>query len=171
MLYRRFKGRYDKEYEELWSRLVPKSGPAQTVQGELVRVIGKLASECYRNGNGNWDMGFRMFTNFLYKYLRDPAVFSPPIIKQIEQDISEIRAVGSGAKRLVYKEEEDTYDRVTDRVVEWCQHYSQPIKLTKNPTLSTGNEQRTAIRSKPKSKKSATRRTKAAVKRAKRKAT
>lgn len=111
------------------------SGQADTIQGELVRVIGRLASEFYRNGNGNWDMGFRMYTNFLYKHLQDKTVFDAQAIRQMEEDIQEIRDFGSGKKDLVYEEGEDAFDRITDRVVEWCQQHPELIKRDKNPKL------------------------------------
>ena len=44
-LYADGNGKYQKEYDELWSALVPESGSAASLQGELVRLIGRLASE------------------------------------------------------------------------------------------------------------------------------
>ena len=43
------------EQEKLWKKLVPAEGRAKSVQGELIRCMGKLTDEAYRNGNGNWD--------------------------------------------------------------------------------------------------------------------
>jgi hypothetical protein len=128
-------GKRQAEYEELWDRLVPDSGQAETVQGELVRVIRRLDSECERNGNGNWDRGFRMFTDFLYWHLRDPAVFDPPAIAQIERDINQVRAMGNRTEPLEYAEGEDAFDRIADRVVEWCLYYPEPIANPCNPRL------------------------------------
>ena len=135
MLYTSGKGRYQAEYEELWDRFVPVSGQANTVQGELVRVIGKLADQYYRNGRSNWDRGFRMLTNILYRHLRDPAVFSQEVLHEIQRDIAAIRAWGSGELQLPYTDEEDPFDCITDRVVEWCQHYTTPIAHIANPKL------------------------------------
>ncbi|RYG70638.1 hypothetical protein EON80_07370 [bacterium] len=131
MLYGKGQGRYNQEYRELWDKLVPASGQASTVQGELVRVIGRLASEFYRNGNCNWDMGFRRFTNFLAKHLKDKKVFDAATLNQIEADIQELRVI---AKDWV-EDGEDVYDRITDRVVEWCQHYPEPIPREIDPKL------------------------------------
>lgn len=135
MLYNRGKGRYNKQYGDLWDQLVPKSGQAITTQGELVRTIGRLASEFYRNGNGYWDMGFRMYTNFLNKYLLDKRFFDAETIRQIKQDITEIRDFGSGKKGLEYTGGEDAFDRLTDRVVEWCQQNPELIKRDRDPKL------------------------------------
>ncbi|MBN2578872.1 MAG: hypothetical protein JXB10_07770 [Pirellulales bacterium] len=135
MLYNQGKGHYDQEYAKLWKELVPVSGQAKTIQGELVRVIGRLADEFYRNGNTNWDVGYRIFTNFLSKHLLEDKLFNAQTLDQIKQDIAEIRDFGSGKKNLEYIEGEDAFDRITDRVVEWCQHNSVPIEHTHNPKL------------------------------------
>lgn len=137
MLYPLGQGRYHKEYGALWDKLVPKEGQADTIQGELVRAIGKLSDEFYRNGNINWDMGFRMCTNFLYRRLRDDKVFNAGTIKQIEKDIAEIRGLGNGKNSpgCMEEGEEDAFDRITDRVVEWCWRYPELIKRDKNPKL------------------------------------
>jgi hypothetical protein len=35
------------EHQRLWGELVPSNGQADTVQGELVRCMGKLTDEAY----------------------------------------------------------------------------------------------------------------------------
>jgi len=47
------KGAYQKEYDELWERHVPASGMARTLNGELIRAIGRLTYEYFNNGNFN----------------------------------------------------------------------------------------------------------------------
>src|SRR5262245_49332438 len=49
----------------VWQNLVPKSGAATSVQGELLRSIERLRWEAQQNGNINWDEGFRLFIAFL----------------------------------------------------------------------------------------------------------
>lgn len=46
-------GAYSKELYELYTKLVPDSGNAQTVHGELVRAVSRLGYEYYNNGNCN----------------------------------------------------------------------------------------------------------------------
>lgn len=135
MLYTYGNGRYQSEYQALWDSLVPDMGQADTVQGELVRVIGRLASEYYRNGRSNWDGGFRKYTNYLYRHLRDAHVFPPETIAQIETDIAAIRAWGSRIRSIPYVDDEDPFDRVTDRVVEWCRRYPTPVPHVHDPKL------------------------------------
>ena len=40
--------------KSIWDRLVPRSGPCRSLQGELVRASLRLQSEYYRNGLGNY---------------------------------------------------------------------------------------------------------------------
>jgi hypothetical protein len=49
----------------IWRNLVPKSGQADTVQGELLRAVEKLSWEAQNNGNINWDDRFEMLIEFL----------------------------------------------------------------------------------------------------------
>lgn len=46
-------GAYQNEYDGLWDRMVPASGMAKTLNGELVRAVGRLTHEYFNNGNGN----------------------------------------------------------------------------------------------------------------------
>lgn len=134
MRYARGEGRYDEEYADLWARLVPRGGQAETVQGELVRAIGRLASECYRNGSTNWDDGFRAFAEFAERHVRDASVFDESTICGIEQDLAEIQRYGE-EEEPPYEEGEDAFDRLTDRVVEWCRVHPDPIPRSIDPEL------------------------------------
>lgn len=48
---------WQEEYGRLWDELVPGRGQVPTVQGELIRCVGRLTDEAYRNGNQNWSAG------------------------------------------------------------------------------------------------------------------
>ncbi|WP_414831758.1 ankyrin repeat domain-containing protein [Afifella sp. YEN Y35] len=50
--------RWEDRFNELWELLVPSSGAAQTVQGEVVRLAGKIQRELDGNGGANWDDDF-----------------------------------------------------------------------------------------------------------------
>ena len=47
------KGYYQDDYNILWNNLVPSSGEADTVHGELIRAIGRLYYDYCNNGNIN----------------------------------------------------------------------------------------------------------------------
>lgn len=46
-------GAYNEEYSRLYDELVPASGDAKTVHGELIRAISRLGYEYNNNGNCN----------------------------------------------------------------------------------------------------------------------
>jgi hypothetical protein len=45
--------RWQDQQQELWALLVPSNGPAATVQGEVIRIAGRVADEIDRNGGAN----------------------------------------------------------------------------------------------------------------------
>jgi len=47
------------QHAQLWDLLVPSGGPARTVQGEVIRISGRVAHEILDNGGGNWDAQYR----------------------------------------------------------------------------------------------------------------
>jgi hypothetical protein len=116
--------------------LVPRSGQAETVQGELVRAIGRLATEWSRNGNINWDDGFLRFVEYLREHLLRPTAFDKPTRDQIDADLREIEAIGEGTAGYSAWDEECAYDRVTDRVVEWCRMHPEPIARERDPGMT-----------------------------------
>ncbi len=60
----------DKLFQMLWEYLVPPCGKAQTAQGEIIRIAGRVQHEFSGNGCINWDKDFhKMLDNFL-EYLR-----------------------------------------------------------------------------------------------------
>ena len=51
--------RWQDQHQELWELLVPSKGPASIVQGEVIRIAGRIADEIDRNGGANWDADYR----------------------------------------------------------------------------------------------------------------
>ncbi|HEC86934.1 MAG TPA: hypothetical protein ENI49_03585 [Thermoplasmatales archaeon] len=43
-------GKYQKEYDKLYKKLVPDSGKAKTTDGELLRCMTRIYYEAYNNG-------------------------------------------------------------------------------------------------------------------------
>jgi hypothetical protein len=52
-------GPWEDRFQALWDSLVPSSGAAATVQGEVVRIAGRIARELDGNGGVNWDAAYR----------------------------------------------------------------------------------------------------------------
>ncbi len=56
---------------KLWDELVPPRNAASNVQGELLRCIGSLTDEAYRNGNINWGPHLVEMVDTLERFLLD----------------------------------------------------------------------------------------------------
>lgn len=123
----------EKEYFEtaqyLWQTYVPESGQAETVQGELMRAIEKLRDEAQRNGNGNWDEGFEILAKYIQATLLNAHLFGNTETGQIKSDIR--RLLAHDTPYL----EDDLYDRITERIVDWYVENQKPIPHKINPDL------------------------------------
>ena len=126
MLYIEFKGRYQKEYDELFDLLVPQRGEADSVQGELVRAVRKLERDFYRNGSANFFPNYQALATYLRNKLCLKSIFDTEIIEQIKEDVEIMKRHGRGFTG----EDEGCYDRMTDRVVEYCR--ARPILIWRN---------------------------------------
>jgi hypothetical protein len=123
-----------KEYLEIgkhiWKTYVPKSGQAETIQGELLRSCEKLADEAQRNGNINFNEDCHVILiSFLRQYLTDDTVFDRKTIKQINQDLDTI-----SIEDQPYTED-DLYDRLRERIVDWYLKNKTPIPHIENIDL------------------------------------
>jgi len=109
------------EAKRIWRDFVPRSGQAETVQGELLRAVEKFRDGAFRNGNGNWDEGFEILLRYLEEHLLDPAVYSE---KTIAQTHVILERLWDFENPLL---DDEPYDDLGDRVVEYFRHYgSQP---------------------------------------------
>src|SRR4051794_17348795 len=113
MLYWNGKGRYGRIGKILWKALVPQEGPANTVQGELLRSVGRLADELYRNGNRNWGPLFREMIAALRAELLNPASRN---YTQVRRDIDRLEEFGEEPQLIEYQDGEDEIDRLTEAV-------------------------------------------------------
>ena len=62
-------GDEDKAFQALWDYLVPPRGKAQTAQGEIIRIAGRVQYEFLDNGCINWDNDFKKMLHIFMKYL------------------------------------------------------------------------------------------------------
>lgn len=114
----------------IWQKLVPKSGQAGTVQGELLRAIEKLRDEAQRNGNGNFNKNCHgILIEFLRQILVDEYVFENGTITEINDDLNRL-----SEKNSPYTDD-DIYDRITYRIVDWYLKNPAQIEHKKNEIL------------------------------------
>lgn len=60
----------NKAFHWLWDYLVPPSGKAQTAQGEVIRIAGRVNNEIMGNAGVNWDGNYRKMLRIFPEYLR-----------------------------------------------------------------------------------------------------
>ncbi|AUC17136.1 hypothetical protein BTO06_15835 [Tenacibaculum sp. SZ-18] len=123
------KEEYFEKAKFIWQNYVPKSGQAETVQGELLRAVEKLRDEAHRNGNINWDNGHEILGLYVKDTLINSNEFDQETVKQIKSDIQRL---------LIFEQpylEDDIYDRLTDRIVDWFIKHPDPVSHELNPDL------------------------------------
>ena len=63
-------GDEDKAFQALWDYLVPPRGKAQTAQGEIIRIAGRVQYEFLDNGCINWAEDFKKMLDAFLQYLQ-----------------------------------------------------------------------------------------------------
>ncbi len=64
------KAGWQEQHEELWELLVPSNGPAETIQGEVIRITGRIANELDGNGRGNWDNDYKKMADTFLLFIK-----------------------------------------------------------------------------------------------------
>ena len=116
-------GSWKEQYNELWDLLIPSSGAAKTVQGEVIRITGRLQDELYRNGGVNWDRNYRNMLNSLPNHFASGTPLSEEELEETKELISSIRANGS--------DEDAITERLCELAVLWVLSNHTPIPLGK----------------------------------------
>ena len=114
-------GSWEEQYEELWSFLIPSSGPAKTVQGEAIRIPGRVRDELDRNGGANWDRDYHKMLQAMPHYLSLGTPLSDTDLEEAKQLISQIYGKDfNDGPRL---------DRLCQLALAWIKQNPNPIHL------------------------------------------
>lgn len=108
------------QHKELWKLLVPGKGKAETLQGEVIRISGKISNEILGNGGRNWDEEYRKMTKALLKYFSCGASLDEKFAKAIEILVQQI---------IKYKGEEESL-QLCELAVYWVLENPNPILLS-----------------------------------------
>ncbi len=114
---------WEKQYEELWELLIPSSGSSKTVQGEVVRIAGKVRDEIYRNGGGNWNIDFKKMLDAFFIHLSSNNSLSDNELAKADLIIKDIRKNGDG--------ETDELNFLCELATKWVLKNTTPILLSK----------------------------------------
>lgn len=116
-------GIWEEQYEELWSFLIPSSGAAKTVQGEVIRIPGRVRDELDRNGGANWDRDYRKMLQALPQYLSLGSSLS-------EQELAETKELIAQVHGKDF-DDEHRLDRLCQLALSWIKQNPEPISLEK----------------------------------------
>lgn len=110
------------QHSELWELLVPPSGHADTVQGEVVRISGKLSYEILDNGGMNWDGDFKKMLAAMQEYLS--------VGKALDDgELEEVSRISSVLRNGDDPESEKDLNRMCELTVKWVLKNPEPIRL------------------------------------------
>jgi hypothetical protein len=112
-------GAWHEQHDALWQVLVPGSGSAGTVQGEVICVSGRLAHEIMDNGGANWDRDFRKMLSALIEYFKS----GNPLTAG---ELSEAAGI---AERLKGGDGGDELERLMELAVHWVKANPNPIPM------------------------------------------
>ncbi|HIQ15527.1 MAG TPA: ankyrin repeat domain-containing protein [Leucothrix sp.] len=96
--------------KKIWKELVPPSGYADSVQGELLRSVEKLRDEAQRNGNGNYYKYHKTLAKFILEVLVNSGLFDKEENAKIQKNVKKLM------KAKYPYTEDDVYDFLTDKI-------------------------------------------------------
>lgn len=108
------------QHQELWELLVPANGAATTIQGEVIRITGRLSHEILDNGRMNWDKDYQKMTKTLKDYLNLGNQLDVLQLQEIDQILLQILKDQAFEKELA---------RLSELCVKWVLMNTQPITL------------------------------------------
>ena len=99
-----------RQYGELWDLLVPDSGQCRTLQGEVIRIAGRVGHEVYDNGGINWDRSFGKLLDQYLSVVRSGLPMPPSSVARAEAAVASLkgRSMNTG-----------DVDEITKLAVEW----------------------------------------------------
>jgi hypothetical protein len=92
--------RWEDRHQELWELLIPSQGTAGTVQGEVIRISGRIANELDGNGGINWDADYKRMADALLMHLSSGTPLPRTDIDEAATLTAQVKRRGDGAQRL-----------------------------------------------------------------------
>jgi hypothetical protein len=105
------------QHQELWNLLVPSQGPAATVQGELIRISGRIANELIDNGGCNWDFDYNRMADSFLEHITSGHQLPPPEITEVAAIVAEMKRRSGDTARMA------------ELAVKWVMQNLIPVKL------------------------------------------
>ena len=109
---------WEERYEQAWTLLVPGSGSAITVQGEVVRISGRVNDELLRNAMGNWNKEYRKMLTAISGYLQQGNPLS-------ESELAEVADI----QKHILEDDGTGTQRLCELATAWVVQNPEPIAL------------------------------------------
>ena len=106
---------WQQQYNELWNLLVPGTGGAKYVQGEVIRIAGRLSHEILDNGGMNWDADYRAMRDQLAALMATGRAADEKILKTV--------------RKVSPYSDEGVFDEIAKAAVEWILSNPDPLEL------------------------------------------
>lgn len=88
------------QHQELWKLLVPSSGAAATVQGEVIRISGRISDELERNGGVNWDADYKKMADAFLGHVGSAQALPANELARTRALVAELKARRGNAAEL-----------------------------------------------------------------------
>jgi len=112
---------WSEQYDFLWDLLVPATGAAATVQGEAIRIVGRIDQELQDNGGINWDHDFNRMAESFAGFIQ----LGNPL------PLEDMQLLQKNAKLLKQKRADSSL--LKKLLVKWIQLNKEPIPLLEVP--------------------------------------
>lgn len=99
-----------RQHGELWDLLVPDSGQCQTLQGEVIRIAGRVGYEVYDNGGINWDRSFGKLLDQYLSVVRSGLPMPPDSVARAEAAVASLKSRSMSDQAV---------DDITELAVAW----------------------------------------------------
>ena len=91
---------WQEQHPELWDLLVPSQGHAATIQGEVIRISGRIAHELDGNGGLNWNSDFKKMADAFRRYVEAGNPLSPANLAEVATVIHDLKRRSGDPARL-----------------------------------------------------------------------
>ena len=97
-------------FSRLWDQLVPDSGQCKTLQGEAIRIAGRVGHEVFDNGGINWDRSFGKLLDQYLSIVRSGLPMPPDSLARAEAAVASLKGRSMSRQAV---------DDITELAVEW----------------------------------------------------
>ena len=105
---------------QAWDSLVPSNGSASTVQGEVVRIAGRVNYELLSNAMGNWNKEYCKMLTAISGYLQQGNSLS-------ESELAEVADI----QKHILEDDGTGTQRLCELATAWVVQNPEPIALGK----------------------------------------